>query len=156
MSFLPLVMLKVRSGKNISQMTGAIHCYSLFLFIYLGSHLLLLIIFYFILVLFYEASTPLLLCGGEQADLSDADGLMEASNEEPGLLAFKSTSVTRWSKHLPWLIELHSGNQGRTEPKVSTIAEIATFESNYIMGFQAARHCYFVEGSRLIYLMLMD
>jgi hypothetical protein len=32
-----------------------------------------------------------------------------------------------------WLIELHSGNQGRTEPKVSTIAEIATFESNYIM-----------------------
>ncbi|XP_071683918.1 uncharacterized protein [Lolium perenne] len=138
MSFLPLVMLKVRSGKNISQMT---------------------------------ASTPLLLCGGEQADLSDADGLMEASNEEPGLLAFKSTSVTRWyvnmpipenaavrdrSKHLPWLIELHSGNQGRTEPKVSTIAEIATFESNYIMGFQAARHCYFVEGSRLIYLMLMD
>nr|XP_051222609.1 uncharacterized protein LOC127340893 isoform X1 [Lolium perenne]XP_051222611.1 uncharacterized protein LOC127340893 isoform X2 [Lolium perenne]XP_051222612.1 uncharacterized protein LOC127340893 isoform X3 [Lolium perenne]XP_051222613.1 uncharacterized protein LOC127340893 isoform X4 [Lolium perenne]XP_051222614.1 uncharacterized protein LOC127340893 isoform X5 [Lolium perenne]XP_051222615.1 uncharacterized protein LOC127340893 isoform X6 [Lolium perenne] len=115
MSFLPLVMLKVRSGKNISQMT---------------------------------ASTPLLLCGGEQADLSDADGLMEASNEEPGLLAFKSTSVTRWyvnmpipenaavrdrSKHLPWLIELHSGNQGRTEPKVSTIAEIATFESNYIM-----------------------
>ncbi|XP_047081497.1 uncharacterized protein LOC124692223 [Lolium rigidum] len=115
MSFLPLVMLKVRSGKNISQMT---------------------------------ASTPLLICGGEQADLSDADGLMEESNEEPSLLAFKSTYVTRWyvnmpipenaavrdrSKHLPWRIELHSGNQGRTEPKVSTIAEIATFESNYIM-----------------------
>jgi hypothetical protein len=87
-------MLKVRSGKNISQMTGAIHCYSLFLFIYLGSHLLLLIIFYFILVLFYEASTPLLLCGGEQADLSDDDGLMEASNEEPGIVLFVSMTVS--------------------------------------------------------------
>lgn len=78
------------------------------------------------------------LCG-DQADLFDAYGLIEASDEEPiivlfvsmtvihcsGLLAFKNTPVTRWhvnvpileiadvresSKHLPWCIELHSAN----------------------------------------------
>ncbi|KAM0904856.1 hypothetical protein ACQ4PT_017730 [Festuca glaucescens] len=97
------------------------------------------------------------------ADLFDADGLMEASAQEPviilfvgmtvsqysGLLAFKSTSVTRWyvnvpipeiaavherSKHLPYRIQLHDGSQGRTEPIVSSIAEISTFEPNDIMG----------------------
>ncbi|KAM0867488.1 hypothetical protein ACQ4PT_041967 [Festuca glaucescens] len=65
-----------------------------------------------------------------------------------GLLAFKSTSIIRWhvnvpileidvvrerSKHLPWHIKLHSGNQSCSEPTVSSIAEIATFEPNYIM-----------------------
>ncbi|KAM0840580.1 hypothetical protein ACQ4PT_059564 [Festuca glaucescens] len=99
----------------------------------------------------------------QQADLFDADGLMEASAQEPviilfvgmtvgqysGLLAFKSTSVTRWyvnvpileiaavherSKHLPYRIQLHDGSQGRTEPIVSSIAEISTFEPNDIMG----------------------
>ncbi|KAM0868557.1 hypothetical protein ACQ4PT_041239 [Festuca glaucescens] len=98
-----------------------------------------------------------------EADLFDADGLMEASAQEPviilfvgmtvgqysGLLAFKSTSVTRWyvnvpipeiaavherSKHLPYRIQLHDGSQGRTEPIVSSIAEISTFEPNDIMG----------------------
>lgn len=99
---------------------------------------------------------------GEQADLFDADGFMEASSEEhvivlfvgmtvsqySGLLAFKSTSVTRWhvnvpileiaavrerSKHLPWRIELHNGNHNRAEPTVSSIIEISTFEPNDIM-----------------------
>ncbi|KAM0911771.1 hypothetical protein ACQ4PT_013250 [Festuca glaucescens] len=99
---------------------------------------------------------------GEQADLFDADGLMEASAQDPvivlfvgmtvgqysGLLAFKSTSVTRWyvnvpipeiaavherSKHLPYRLELHDGSQDRTEPIVSSIAEISTFEPNDIM-----------------------
>ncbi|KAM0827237.1 hypothetical protein ACQ4PT_068326 [Festuca glaucescens] len=54
---------------------------------------------------------------GEQADLFDADGFMEASSEEhvivlfvgmivsqySGLLAFKSTSVTRWHVNVPIL-----------------------------------------------------
>jgi hypothetical protein len=35
------------------------------------------------------------------------------------------------SKHLPWLVESHSGNQSHTELTVSTIAEIATFEPNF-------------------------
>lgn len=39
-------------------------------------------------------------------------------------------SVLR-SKHLPWLVELHSGNQSHMELTVSTIAEIATFEPNF-------------------------
>nr|XP_051197099.1 uncharacterized protein LOC127310462 [Lolium perenne]XP_051210880.1 uncharacterized protein LOC127328313 [Lolium perenne] len=94
------------------------------------------------------------LCG-EHADLFDADGLIEASDEEPiiilfvGMTAFKCTSVTRWhvnlpileiadvrerSKHLPWCIELHSANQSRSEPTVSSIEEIAAFEPNDIMG----------------------
>ncbi|KAM0876740.1 hypothetical protein ACQ4PT_035996 [Festuca glaucescens] len=98
------------------------------------------------------------LCG-EHADLFDADGLMEASDEEPiivlfvgmtiSLLAFKNTSVTRWhvnvpileiadvrerSKHLLWCIELHSANQSRSEPTVSLIEEMAAFEPNDIMG----------------------
>ncbi|KAM0838466.1 hypothetical protein ACQ4PT_060966 [Festuca glaucescens] len=52
---------------------------------------------------------------GEQADLFDVDGLIDISNEEPvivlfigmtvsqysGLLAFKSTSVTRWYVNAP-------------------------------------------------------
>ncbi|KAM0850119.1 hypothetical protein ACQ4PT_053293 [Festuca glaucescens] len=99
---------------------------------------------------------------GEQADLFDVDGLIDLSNEEPvivlfvgmtvsqysGLLAFKSTSVTRWyvnvpileiaavrerSKNMPSRIELQGGKQNDVDPTASSIIEIATFEPNDIM-----------------------
>jgi hypothetical protein len=42
-------------------------------------------------------------------------------------------SVCYRLKHLPWCIELHSANQSRSEPTVSSIEEIAAFEPNDIM-----------------------
>ncbi|KAM0858332.1 hypothetical protein ACQ4PT_047887 [Festuca glaucescens] len=106
---------------------------------------------------------------GEQADLFDADGLMEASAQEPVIILFVGMTVSQYpgnmsppishllfqyqfsysfvlcvlpvlififprSKHLPYRIQLHDGSQGRTEPIVSSIAEISTFEPNDIMG----------------------
>jgi hypothetical protein len=41
--------------------------------------------------------------------------------------------VLHIEKHIPWCIDLHSANQSRSEPTVSSIEEIAAFEPNDIM-----------------------
>ncbi|CAM0873363.1 unnamed protein product [Alopecurus aequalis] len=100
---------------------------------------------------------------GQLANNFDVEGLQEASSEEPiivlfigmtvsqfsGMLAFKSTSVTRWyinipinemaairesTKTLPHQIEWHGSGQNRREPTETTIAEVAQLEPNDIMG----------------------
>ncbi|CAM0905095.1 unnamed protein product [Alopecurus aequalis] len=100
---------------------------------------------------------------GQLASNFDAEGLLEASADEPiialfvgmtvgqfsGMLAFKSTSVTRWyinipidevaiiresTKALPHQIEWHGSGQNRSEPTETTIAQIDSLEPNDIMG----------------------
>jgi hypothetical protein len=99
---LHLGKLRVIKGKCTSQMAGAGHCYFWFCF---ASHTLASTN----CSLIHACSVPwsehaIVTLWGEQADLFDADGFLEASSEEPVIVLFVGMTVSQYSGDTQWTL----------------------------------------------------